>query len=187
MDKAVVGVVRQSQWKLGFSCHCQKAEMELEVAPISLGVPCDRGAIGPNPQNLQIGALSPHCTNWSALFSSNYALIPSEVSDILRLRIAGYIFQSARKTILTASNNTWWIFYNFLRNTELMKIKLRYSAQRHFIWWPLLPHTKSKDVKKWILLNDDWWDCCQVGARISFQWFLSLLFPSSALSCTAAV
>ena len=67
--------------------------MELEVAPISLGVPCDRGAIGPNPQNLQIGALSPHCTHWSrsALFSSNYAVIPSEVSDILRLRIAGYI------------------------------------------------------------------------------------------------
>ena len=65
--------------------------MELEVAPISLGVPCDRGAIGPNPQNLQIGALSPHCNHWSALFGSNYALIPSEVSDILRLRIAGYI------------------------------------------------------------------------------------------------
>ena len=48
----MVGVVRQSQWKLGFSCQRQKAEMELEVSPISLGVPCDRGAIGLQPQNL---------------------------------------------------------------------------------------------------------------------------------------
>ena len=39
----MVGVVRQSQWKLGSSCQRQKTEMELEVSPISLGVPCDRG------------------------------------------------------------------------------------------------------------------------------------------------